>query len=147
MAKLGRYSANRIKVQTPTADYSVTVADCGTLFVLGTAGVDLTLPTPADAGNGWWIEAVRSIDSGTANTIVTNGSANVMMGFAHTIQVDASTDATMNDAASLGDTITFTSAAPAGSYCRIVCDGTNFFVQCFASHETDDNVVTITQAS
>jgi len=69
MAKLGRYSANRIKVQEKTADYTVEVNDCGTLFVINpTADTTLTLPSAAAAGKGWWIEVmVDEEDGGTVD--------------------------------------------------------------------------------
>jgi len=69
MAKLGRYSANRIKIQEKVASFTVEVNDCGTLFVINpTADTTVTLPAPAAAGKGWWIEVmVDEEDGGTVD--------------------------------------------------------------------------------
>lgn len=60
MAKLGRYSANRIKTEALSANKTVEVADCGTMFLLTeTSGfTSITLPTVADCGAGWWCRFV-----------------------------------------------------------------------------------------
>ena len=71
MSKLGRYSADRKKIeQLTTSAKNITVADCGTIFMLkGALGADVThtVPHPADAGNGWWckfvVQATGSSDS------------------------------------------------------------------------------------
>ena len=64
MAKLGRYAANRFKIEAVSADKTVEVSDCGTMFVVA-GGTGLTLPTATDAGKGWWIRIVKS-DEGDA---------------------------------------------------------------------------------
>ena len=60
MSKLGRYSADRKKVEELSADKTVEVAECGTIFMLasGSADYSVTLPTVADAGQGWWAKFV-----------------------------------------------------------------------------------------
>jgi len=58
MAKLGRYSAQRRKIQDlGTTATTITASQCGTEFLVnqnGTANITHTLPTVADAGPGWW---------------------------------------------------------------------------------------------
>ena len=56
MSKLGRYSAQRRKVQALGATATtIRVADCGTEFTFTQgADVDHTLPSAATAGAGWW---------------------------------------------------------------------------------------------
>tara|TARA_R100000808_G_scaffold23355_1_gene51743 strand:+ start:367 stop:810 length:444 start_codon:yes stop_codon:yes gene_type:complete len=69
MAKLGRYSANRIKIRELTADHTAAVAECGTMYVINpTADTTLTLPAPASAGAGWWCEVmIDEEDGGTVD--------------------------------------------------------------------------------
>ena len=55
MAKLGRYSADRKKIQSLTGAHTVTVPECGTIFVLNLAGGGtVTLPNASAA-----VRAVR----------------------------------------------------------------------------------------
>ena len=75
MSKLGRYSADRKKIQEiddSAAGVSVTVADCGTIFVLKNKAqaVTIQLPKIADAGKGWWCKFVRG-QAGGGNADVT----------------------------------------------------------------------------
>ena len=73
MSKLGRYSADRKKIETLDKDKTVTVADCGTIFILN-SGSDavsgrsgeytVTLPALNDAGNGWWCKFILAQTSG-----------------------------------------------------------------------------------
>ena len=71
MAKLGRYSADRKKIEALTADKTVEVADCGTVFTAdpSAGAITVTLPTPAAAGKGWWCKVHRISDSGNDVTI------------------------------------------------------------------------------
>ena len=71
MSKLGRYSADRKKVESISATKSLTVADCGTIFAITEAGtaITLTLPTVAAAGKGWWARFVMIADSGGSTDV------------------------------------------------------------------------------
>ena len=71
MSKLGRYSADRKKVESISASKSVTVADCGTIFAITHAsdGIVLTLPTVAAAGKGWWARFVMIADGDGGNLV------------------------------------------------------------------------------
>ena len=67
MSKIGRYSADRKKIEALTASKTATVADCGTVFTaVGDAAVVLTLPAIADAGNGWWCNTATTDDCQSA---------------------------------------------------------------------------------
>ncbi len=59
MAKSGRYSADRKKIEALAASKTVEVHDCGTIFICS-AAVTLTLPTASAAGEGWWIRVVKA---------------------------------------------------------------------------------------
>ena len=68
MSKLGRYSADRKKVETLAATKTITVADCGTLFICTTHNITGTLPDAATAGAGWWAKFIIGASSaGTSN--------------------------------------------------------------------------------
>ena len=60
MSKLGRYASNRIKTEALSADKTVDVSDCGTMFLYTeTASFNtIQLPSVAAAGKGWWIRVV-----------------------------------------------------------------------------------------
>ena len=79
MAKLGRYAAQRRKVETLTATgKTITVADCGTEFLViqnGTAAVEHTLPSVAAAGQGWWCAFTLKTAVAHANADVNIASA------------------------------------------------------------------------
>ena len=111
MAKLGRYSADRKKVETVTASKSVAVAECGTIFV-ASDDYTLTLPTCADAGKGWWIKGVQTVAGKTLTVDVNNQT---------TIGIEAS-----NAALAINTDIAITGTA--GAQVEVVCDGTRFIV-------------------
>ena len=69
MSKSGRYASNRIKVESLTANKTVEVSDCGTMFLLTeTAGfTTIQLPSTADAGKGWWCRFVVESMAGGAD--------------------------------------------------------------------------------
>ena len=82
MSKIGRYSADRKKIEALSDDKTIQVADCGTIFTLasGSDGVagrsgeyTLTLPTLAAAGNGWWCKLI--LTETTGGDVTVSGSA------------------------------------------------------------------------
>ena len=82
MSKIGRYSADRKKIEALSDDKTIQVADCGTIFTLasgsdGVAGRSgdyiLTLPTLAAAGKGWWCKFI--LTETTGGDVVISGSA------------------------------------------------------------------------
>ena len=129
MSKLGRYSADRKKVQSLTAAYSVTQADCGTIFILNlAAGFTATLPSVADAGNGWWCKFIVGTNCTSNDYIITEATAtdtNVLI----TLISELETDTNDNGPSSTGHTtITLPNATDTvGDLVEIVCDGSNFY--------------------
>ena len=77
MSKSGRYSADRKKIEALTADKTVEVHDCGTIFTADSSSgaITVTLPTPAAAGKGWWCKVVRISDSAHDVTIDVGGES------------------------------------------------------------------------
>ena len=77
MAKLGRYSADRKKIEAVSSDLTLKAADCGTIFMLGSGSVaggegDYTITLPKlsgssdNAGNGWWAKFTVQGGNGVA---------------------------------------------------------------------------------
>ena len=109
MAKLGRYSADRKKVESiTTATKTVEVAECGTVFALNrAAGVALTLPTIAAAGNGWWCKVVVQTALNSNSTIASSDGAGSIIGPVAAQTPDAQSSTITHD----GATITIAAAA------------------------------------
>ncbi|MAL15881.1 MAG: hypothetical protein CL554_20965, partial [Algoriphagus sp.] len=55
--------ADRKKIEALTAAKTVEVADCGTIFTLGTAGgFAVVLPDAASCGPGWWCKFIVKVN-------------------------------------------------------------------------------------
>ena len=76
MSKLGRYSADRKKIESVTEAKTVAVADCGTIFTItpGSSDYTVTLPTVSNAGKGWWCKFILAA-SGTAQVTVAQSTS------------------------------------------------------------------------
>ena len=122
MAKLGRYSADRMKVEALTAAKTVEVAECGTVFtVVGDAAFSISLPTIAAAGKGWWCKVIKTGAAGGSDVTIAahaDDGDTPMMG----AEVGG-TAAVMN-----GDDIVVDAAANKGTRVEILCDGDNWQV-------------------
>jgi|TARA_R100000455_G_scaffold25048_1_gene13689 hypothetical protein len=123
MAKLGRYSADRKKIESVTASKTVEVHDCGTVFLaVGDAAVTLTLPEIDNAGEGWWCKVIKTGAASGGQDITISAAAadgsSPMMGVE-----SSATPAVMN-----GDDIVIADAANKGTQIEILCDGTNWQV-------------------
>ena len=105
MAKLGRYSAQRRKVEaidagSADAAKTVEVSDCGTLFAIdATNDVVITLPAIAAAGNGWWCEFLLKTAVASGKSVVINLAA-----------ADGNTDALLIEAADSGSKVSATNS-------------------------------------
>ena len=129
MSKLGRYSAQRKKVENLTAAKAITVADCGTLFTIGSAAVSHTLPLLASAGPGWWCRFVVN-DESQATVIDQNGSdtANQMLGHVKSFTDNGAVQLSPATEGDAFDKITFTGNVVQGDWVEVWTDGTNWFV-------------------
>ena len=73
MAKLGRYSADRKKIEALSASKTLAVADCGTNFTLeGNTAFTITLPSSPSAG-----DTVIIANAGAATVTVGRNSSNI----------------------------------------------------------------------
>ena len=115
MAKSGRYSADRKKVESLTANKTVTVADCGTLFMLNNASglTSIVLPSAAQAGNGWWCHFIVATDPVGNDYVIDAANAGeiVGQGFFGLVNTDGGTDA---DSSTGTNKITFDGSAGGG---------------------------------
>ncbi len=130
MAKLGRYSADRKKVQSITDDISLTVADCGTLMVLNkAAGATVTLPSIADAGKGWWVRFVVGTNCTSNSYIITekaSADTDTIRGGINELEVDDGEDGESSTGCTF---ITFPNGTDTvGDFAEVICDGTNWYV-------------------
>ena len=124
MSKLGRYSADRKKVESLTASKTVEVHDCGTLFALNlAAGGTINLPNAATAGKGWWCKFLLATkNTGGAWTINATAADGDNI---HNIVLD---EAGGNEDSGSGDQIAITQNTGAiGCQVELVCDGTSWF--------------------
>jgi hypothetical protein len=129
MSKLGRYSADRKKVENLTASKTAEVADCGTVFtIVGDAALTVTLPAVAQAGNGWWCKFVKTGDAGggedvTVSAAAADGAAPMMGVSVSQLTLDALA----------GDDLVIGDNAAKGSQVELLCDGSNWHVLAHAS--------------
>ena len=124
MAKSGRYSADRKKIENIAGSKTIGVHDCGTIFTIGSATSTLTLPTLAAAGKGWWCRFVVN-DETAAVTIVHNSgdSTNQMVGNVITGGDNTAMQLQPTTPGTAFDTICFTTAVIQGHFVEISTDG------------------------
>ena len=130
MSKLGRYAADRKKIKELTAAHTVSVAECGTYFMLNSATeFAVTLPNASDAGSGWWARFyVVAAPSGADYTVVaTAGDGDNMHGVVLSAEDAAgSGDSTGGTAV---DVINFENGkAKQGDFVEVMTDGTNWYM-------------------
>mgnify|MGYP003138887856 CR=1 FL=1 len=138
MAKLGRYSADRKKVESLTANKTVTVADCGTLFMLNNASglSGITLPAAAKAGNGWWAHFIVATDAGSNDYVIdaANSGEIIALGFFNKVNTDGGSDGDISAATAK---ITFDGSADMklGDKVELYCDGSKFYAYAFSADQ------------
>jgi len=102
----------------------ITAAETGTKFILNSATAFVsTLPASA-AGLEYWFY-IGATEPTTSHTVVTNASANIIVGNVSSPEDAAGSVATVTDA----DTITFVAnLAVHGDYAHVWSDGTNWYL-------------------
>ena len=141
MGKLGRYSSDRKKIEALTAAKTVEVADCGTIFTLGTAGgFAVVLPDASSCGNGWWCKfIVKVAPSGGDYTIdASSGDGNNLHAVAVTSEHDQGTAGHTNSTAV--DQVTLADGkSKIGDQVELVTDGALWYV---VAHVQEHDAVT-----
>lgn len=125
-----------------TATNVITAAENGRTFFLNSATEFVsTLPAP-QAGLRFTF-VVSAAPSGASYTIVTNGSANIIVG--HVVSSDLNAASDGDSETSGGDTISFVDGkAVKGDTVELLCDGTNWYARAFC---VAFDAITITTAS
>ena len=137
MAKSGRYSADRKKVQAIDSAYTVTVADCGTIFTLpgGNDSYNVTLPSLTAAGNGWWCKFVLLADKGSNAQLIQAASGDedtIIASIFGGLDDNSQADNVLSDAAADAVRIP-ASQAKAGDCIEIICLGDKWFAQALSA--------------
>ena len=139
MSKLGRYSANRIKIQELTASYTIQVSECGTLFLVNPAAdTTLTLPTASDAGKGWWCEVmIDEEDGGTIDKDVNIASTADSTFMTGVLVAGDGGGASIGDGTTSDHIVFDEGASTSGELVRIVCLGDRFVAHGYIVDATD----------
>lgn len=149
MSKIGRYSADRKKIQNLSSIYTASVADCGTIFTLstGASAYSVTLPSVSKAGNGWWCKFILTdTTTATCDITVSCSSDDTRPIFLRNVSTTASIPGTgvlttLPQSEVVGGTnitggASFTfdvSACAINDTVELVCDGTNWYGQSVTS--------------
>ncbi len=117
--------------ETVAATNVIAASESGTVFFLSHATEFVsTLPAPAAGLRFTFI--VANAPESASYTIVSNSSANIIIGQIYTTDVNSATDPDFETSG--GDTITLVDAkAVVGDRVEVFCDGTNWFVYGFCS--------------
>ena len=133
MAKLGRYSADRKKIQSLTGAHTVTVPECGTIFVLNlAAGGTVTLPNAAAAGEGWWCKFILGTKNtgGAWNINATDADGDNM----HNIVLDEAGGNEDSHGGTAGDQVIFAgNVGEIGCQVELVSDGSKWYAVSFSN--------------
>ena len=143
MAKLGRYSADRKKIQAVGAAETlvVTAAHCGTIFTLagGAGTVTITLPTAAAAGAGWWCKFVLLTNKSGQDATITAGNAGELV-VSNFGGLDDNSQAANVVSDPSHDNIKFKSTAMAGDQIEFISTGSQMLCQAFSAGDDADIV-------
>ena len=135
MAKSGRYSADRKKTKELTAAHTVSVAECGTYFMLNSATeFAVTLPNASDAGAGWWARFYIAAAPASADytVVATAGDGDNI----HGIVVSAEQAACDSTTGTGTDVITFADGkAKQGDFVECITDGSNWYCVAYATEQ------------
>ena len=122
----------RKNIKHVSAAYTILPSDSGSVFMINQAAAyALTLPNASDAQEGWYADFVLGTVASNAVTIeATAGDGDNI----HGIGIDGEDGAAQTVTEGTGvDVITFISGATKGDRCRLVCDGTSYYIVSFAA--------------
>ena len=124
---LDSMNLNLITTEDIAAAKTLTKQDTGKVFMINQASAyAITLPSAATAGAGWNAEFILGTVASNAVTIIaTDGDGDNIHG--HGIDGEDGAAQTVTEGTGV-DVITFISGATKGDRCRLVCDGTSYYV-------------------
>lgn len=128
-------------VEDTTATNVLASSECGKLIFLNSA-TEFVTTLPAPVAGCKFRFVVKAAPSGASYTVVTNASANVIIGHVETADIDGAAD---GDVSTADDTISFVDGvAVVGDEVEIYSDGTSWY---YIGHARTYNGITGTQAS
>ena len=122
MAKSGRYSADRKKIEALSAAKTIEVHDCGTIFMLSSNNYTITLPSAAAAGKGWWCKLVAGADIASNDIVVTAAGSDTIE-----VVIVTGADGTATDQTGTGQLEFKGGAAKKGDQIELFTDGTSWY--------------------
>tara|TARA_Y100000310_G_C20398913_1_gene676452 strand:- start:338 stop:796 length:459 start_codon:yes stop_codon:yes gene_type:complete len=115
----------RLPVEVIDGNITLTAADSGKRYTIGSATAAVTLPTVAVAGSGWYCEFW--VNDNTAATTITAPGTDLILGNVRT-GADNATPQLMPATVIGTEVLVFTTSAVQGDFARLFCDGTNYFI-------------------
>lgn len=124
-----------------TAANTILYTECGTTYFLNSA-TEFATTLPAPQAGCYFKFIIKAAPAGANYTIVTNASANILIGGVNELEVDTADDGPY---IATGDTITFVQAVSVvGDYIEMISDGTSWYL---TGQTNADGGVTLTTAS
>ena len=121
---LGGNTFQKVEAIT-TNNKQLSRADSGMIYTVGTITTSVTLPTVADATNGWHVEFW--VNDETAATTITAPGTDLILG--HVVTGADNNNRQINPATVIAtEVVTLTTSAVNGDWVRLFCDGTNYFI-------------------
>ena len=114
------------------AAYTVLPGDSGNMFMVNQASAyEISLPNAADALDGWYADfIVGTVGANDVTIAATAGDGDNI----HGLGIDGEDGAAQTVTEGTGiDVVTLKSGATKGDRCRLMCDGTSYYVISFAA--------------
>lgn len=128
-------------VEDVTAANTIAYNECGTTFFLNSA-TEFATTLPAPEAGCYFKFVVKAAPAAASYTVVTSGSANILIGGINENEVDTGDDGPYD---ADGDTITFADGvAVVGDYVEMISDGTSWYI---TGQANADGGITVTKAS
>ena len=130
---MGRVFFNtRKNVKHIAAAYTVLPGDSGNMFMVNQASAyEISLPNAADALDGWYADFIVGTVGANDVTIAATASDGDNI---HGLGIDGEDGAAQTVTEGTGiDVVTLKSGATKGDRCRLMCDGTSYYVISFAA--------------
>ena len=123
MAKLGRYSADRKKIGAIAAATTVEASQCGTIFMVTSNSYTITMPSVADAGEGWWCKFIVGADIATGQIVIDLAGSDTLA-----FAAAAAEDGGAVDVAGTAQIELVHTKAKKGDQIEFICDGSQWYV-------------------